>query len=99
MAPGFDQLSDHDYDDEIEDIDFSDLKERYDVNMEQGLDTFVVRMLRAEIEEGVLNQTGRRWPPNRQPRPKSKTYQIPTQEAKLRWQYKRWRRVCFHAHE
>ncbi|KAK4936256.1 Translation initiation factor 3 subunit b [Elasticomyces elasticus] len=42
MAPGFDQLSDHDYDDDIEDIDFSDLKERYDVRMEEGLDTFVV---------------------------------------------------------
>ena len=44
MAPGFDQLSDHDYDDELENIDFSDLKERYDVRMEEGLDTFVVRM-------------------------------------------------------
>ncbi|KAK5306691.1 Translation initiation factor 3 subunit b [Exophiala xenobiotica] len=42
MAPGFDQLSDHDFEDEIEDIDFSDLKERYDVRMEEGLDTFVV---------------------------------------------------------
>jgi len=42
MAPGFDQLSDHDYDDELENIDFSDLKERYDVRMEEGLDTFVV---------------------------------------------------------
>jgi translation initiation factor 3 subunit B len=45
MAPGFDQLSDHDYDDDLENIDFSDLKERYDVRMEEGLDTFVVRML------------------------------------------------------
>ncbi|ETI28772.1 hypothetical protein G647_01223 [Cladophialophora carrionii CBS 160.54] len=42
MAPGFDQLSDHDYDDDLENIDFSDLKERYDVRMEEGLDTFVV---------------------------------------------------------
>ncbi len=44
MAPGFDQLSDHDYDDELDEIDFSDLKERYDVRMEEGLDTFVVCM-------------------------------------------------------
>ncbi|KAK5050948.1 Translation initiation factor 3 subunit b [Exophiala bonariae] len=42
MAPGFDQLSDHDYQDEEDNIDFSDLKERYDVRMEEGLDTFVV---------------------------------------------------------
>ena len=41
MAPGFDQLSDHDFEDEA-DIDLSDLKERYDVRMEEGLDTFVV---------------------------------------------------------
>ncbi|RVX66053.1 Eukaryotic translation initiation factor 3 subunit B [Exophiala mesophila] len=42
MAPGFDQLSDHDFQDEEDNIDFSDLKERYDVRMEEGLDTFVV---------------------------------------------------------
>ena len=44
MAPGFDQLSDHDFQDEEDNIDFSDLKERYDVRMEEGLDTFVVRL-------------------------------------------------------
>ncbi|RMZ80645.1 hypothetical protein DV738_g2632, partial [Chaetothyriales sp. CBS 135597] len=43
MAPSFDRLSDHDLHDEDEDeIDFSDLQERYDVRMEEGLDTFVV---------------------------------------------------------
>lgn len=43
MAPSFDQLSDHDFQEEEEEIDFSDLQERYDVRMEEGLDTFVVR--------------------------------------------------------
>lgn len=43
MAPSFDQLSDHDFDDEEEEIDFSDLRDQYEVRMEEGLDTFVVR--------------------------------------------------------
>lgn len=42
MAPSFDQLSDHDFEDEEEELDFSDLQERYNVRMEEGLDTFVV---------------------------------------------------------
>ena len=42
MAPSFDQLSDHDFDPEDDEIDFSDLQEQYEVHMEQGLDTFVV---------------------------------------------------------
>lgn len=45
MAPGFDTLSDHDFEDEEEEIDFSDLQERYDVRMEEGLDTFVVGII------------------------------------------------------
>ena len=56
MAPGFDQLSDHDYDDELEDIDFSDLKDRYDVRMEEGLDTFVVRLLREAMCAKTYNR-------------------------------------------
>lgn len=59
MAPGFDQLSDHDFEDDIEDIDFSDLKERYDVRMEEGLDTFVVCLLLDEIIDGLLNKWNR----------------------------------------
>lgn len=44
MAPGFDTLSDHDFqeEDDEEEIDFSDLREQYDVHMEEGLDTFCV---------------------------------------------------------
>ena len=43
MAPSFDTLSDHDLQDEDEEeIDFSDLREQYDVRMEEGLDTFCV---------------------------------------------------------
>lgn len=42
MAPSFDQLSDHDFESEEDEIDFSDLQERYEVHLEQGLDTFVV---------------------------------------------------------
>ena len=45
MAPSFDQLSDHDFQEEEDEIDFSDLQERYDVRMEEGLDTFVVRSI------------------------------------------------------
>ncbi|TVY50905.1 Eukaryotic translation initiation factor 3 subunit B [Lachnellula cervina] len=44
MAPSFDHLPDpeeEDYD-EDEELDFSDLRERYEVQLEQGLDTFVV---------------------------------------------------------
>ncbi|KAK4695858.1 translation initiation factor 3 subunit B, partial [Lecanoromycetidae sp. Uapishka_2] len=43
MAPSFDNLTQDDgtYDSE-EEIDFSDLKEQYDVRLEQGLDAFVV---------------------------------------------------------
>lgn len=44
MAPSFDALSDHDYDNfENEDqLDFSDLEAQYNIHMEEGLDTFVV---------------------------------------------------------
>ena len=43
MAPTFDTLSDHDIqDEEDEGLDFSDLREQYDVRMEEGLDTFCV---------------------------------------------------------
>ena len=43
MAPSFDTLSDHDFQDDLEEeIDFSDLREQYDVRMEEGLDTFCV---------------------------------------------------------
>jgi translation initiation factor 3 subunit B len=44
MAPSFDTLSDHDFQEEEdeEEIDFSDLREQYDVRMEEGLDTFCV---------------------------------------------------------
>lgn len=42
MAPSFVDLpEDDDYDSE-EEIDFSDLHEKHDVRMEQGLDAFVV---------------------------------------------------------
>jgi translation initiation factor 3 subunit B len=51
MAPGFDQLSDHDFQEEDDEIDFSDLQERYDVRMEEGLDTFVVSLVLDEPPE------------------------------------------------
>ena len=44
MAPSFDHLPDpeeEDYD-EDEELDFSDLRERFEVQLEQGLDAFVV---------------------------------------------------------
>jgi len=44
MAPSFDHLPDpeeEDYDEE-EELDFSDLRERFEVQLEEGLDTFVV---------------------------------------------------------
>jgi translation initiation factor 3 subunit B len=43
MAPSFDHLPDpeeEEYDDE-EELDFSDLREKYEVQLQQGLDTFV----------------------------------------------------------
>ncbi len=44
MAPSFDHLPDPEEDDydEDEEIDFSDLRERFEVQLEQGLDAFVV---------------------------------------------------------
>ena len=44
MAPSFDHLPDpdeEDYDEE-EELDFSDLNERFEVQLESGLDAFVV---------------------------------------------------------
>lgn len=49
MAPSFDQLSDHDFQEEDDEVDFSDLQERFDVRMEEGLDTFVVCVAPADI--------------------------------------------------
>lgn len=43
MAPSFDHLPDpeeEEYDDE-EELDFSDLREKFEVQLQQGLDTFV----------------------------------------------------------
>jgi translation initiation factor 3 subunit B len=45
MAPSFDHLHEEQLDDQVfdeDEIDFSDLKERYEVQMEQSMDTFVV---------------------------------------------------------
>ncbi|KAJ5824955.1 Translation initiation factor eIF-3b [Penicillium robsamsonii] len=43
MAPSFDTLSEQDlHEEEEEEIDFSDLKEQYEVKVEEGLDTFIV---------------------------------------------------------
>jgi translation initiation factor 3 subunit B len=43
MAPSFDTLTEQDlHEEEEEEVDFSDLKEQYEVKLEEGLDTFVV---------------------------------------------------------
>lgn len=44
MAPSFDHLPDPEDDeyDEEDELDFSDLQEKYQVQLQQGLDTFVV---------------------------------------------------------
>ena len=45
MAPSFDHLRDADLDDDEfdeDEIDISDLREKYEVQLEQGYDTFVV---------------------------------------------------------
>ncbi|KAL8969679.1 MAG: hypothetical protein Q9197_004208 [Variospora fuerteventurae] len=42
MAPSFDNLSEDRGSESEEELDFSDLRENYDVRMEEGLDTFVV---------------------------------------------------------
>lgn len=45
MAPSFDHLREADLDDDEydeEEIDISDLREKYEVQLEQGYDTFVV---------------------------------------------------------
>lgn len=45
MAPSFDHLPDPEEEDEYdqeEDVDVSDLRERFEVQLEQGLDAFVV---------------------------------------------------------
>jgi hypothetical protein len=84
MAPSFDTLSDHDFqeEDEEEEIDFSDLREQYDVRMEEGLDTFVV-CLRNEALPHLADHwsTGRRWLANRQHGTTAETVQISSEEA------------------
>jgi translation initiation factor 3 subunit B len=45
MAPSFDHLRDEDLDEEdfdLDEVDISDLREKYEVQLEQGYDTFVV---------------------------------------------------------
>lgn len=43
MAPSFDHLPDPEDDEyDEEELDFSDLRERFEVQLEQGLDAFVV---------------------------------------------------------
>jgi translation initiation factor 3 subunit B len=40
MAPSFDQLPPEDFDED--EIDYSDLREQFEVRLDEGLDTFVV---------------------------------------------------------
>ena len=40
MAPSFEQLPDEDFDED--EIDYSDLREQFEVRLDEGLDTFVV---------------------------------------------------------
>ncbi len=45
MAPSFDHLRDEDLDDEdfdMDEVDISDLREKYEVQLDEGYDTFVV---------------------------------------------------------
>lgn len=45
MAPSFDHLREEDLDDDEfdeDEVDISDLRDKYEVQLEQGLDTFVV---------------------------------------------------------
>lgn len=99
MAPGFDQLSDHDFEDETDNIDFSDLKERYDVRMEEGLDTFVVSLREKIHSRFMLSKPGHRWPPTCQYRSKVEVDQVPTEKTEHCWEDKRWRRISLHADE
>lgn len=60
MAPGFDTLSDHDFQEEEDEIDFSDLQEKYEVRIEEGLDTFVVcNQLIFKLHPATLTLAGR----------------------------------------
>ena len=54
MAPSFDRLGEADLDDEEfneDDIDISDLRAKYEVQLEQGYDTFVVVDNLPEVDE------------------------------------------------
>ena len=98
MPPGFDTLSDHDFQNDLEEeIDFSDLREQYDVRMEEGLDTFCVGQI---IVLGGCNTQGflgHRRPPSRQFRTKTKTHQVSIEEVKFSGQNQR--RCHLHANE
>jgi len=73
MAPSFDPLREADLDDDEydeDDVDISDLKDKYEVQLEQGFDTFVVIDGLPEVNEEQkprlvkfllkkLNQVGR----------------------------------------
>lgn len=88
MAPGFDTLSDHDFDDE-EEIDFSDLRQQYEVRMEEGLDAFVVSQVRTPDKMVPHHYPlGRGWPSHCQRRAKTKARQVPPEKIKPAWQNK-----------
>jgi translation initiation factor 3 subunit B len=88
MAPSFDTLSDHDFqeEDDEEEIDFSDLREQYDVRMEEGLDTFVVCLRIKALPHLADHWAGRRRLANRQLRAKTETGQVSTEEAQHCWE-------------
>ena len=55
MAPSFDQLHEADLDDEEfdeDDIDVSDLREKYEVQLDQGYDSFVVIDGLPKVDQG-----------------------------------------------
>jgi hypothetical protein len=91
MAPSFDQLSDHDLQEEGDEIDFSDLQQRYDVRLEEGLETFIVRLSgRHILTLEMLTTAGHRWPSRGQQRTKAQTREIPHEKTGLRRAHKRW---------
>lgn len=96
MAPSFDTLSDHDFEDGEEELDFSDLRDQYEVRMEEGLDTFVVCERGAIVPQWLMN-SGDRWTPRSRPRSKTQIDQISDEKTYFCGTIERSRR-CLSVH-
>jgi len=86
MAPRYEALSHENFDDDEDELDFSDLRQQYEVKMDEGLDAFVVCNSTLCKPSAINDFLGDRRAANCYGRAKAQACQVPSQETQFCWQ-------------